>query len=89
MELIKKIQTNTNTETEYEEFKKLHQKRSFEILEKPVDALFDITETKIDLPPKAKIESSIPCGRCGEPTMTSKLSEVKGVLICRGCRVSS
>ena len=85
--LIKKMQTDTATESEREEFKKLHQKRSFEILEMPIENLFNVKEIHIDLPPKAKIEPSNPCDRCGEPTMVSKLSEVAGLLICRNCKV--
>ena len=40
----------------------------------------------MELPPKAKIEPSNPCGRCGEPVMASKLTEVNGLMICRGCQ---
>lgn len=86
--LIRKIQTDTATDSEREEFKKLHKKRSFEILEKPIENLFNVQEVRIDLPPKAKIEPSNPCARCGEPTMASKLSEVAGLLICRNCNVN-
>jgi formylmethanofuran dehydrogenase subunit E len=84
-DLIKKIQTDTATESERAEFKKLHQKRSFDILEKPAENLFNVKEIRIELPTKAKIEPSKPCERCGEPTMESKLSDVAGLLICKNC----
>ena len=87
-DLIKKIQTDAATESEREEFKKLHQKRSFAILEKPVENLFNVKEVQMELPPKAKIEHSNPCERCGEPVMASKLIEVNGLMICRGCQAS-
>ena len=83
--LIQKIQADTATESEREEFKKLHEKRSFEILEIPIEDLFNVKEVNIELPPKAKIEASKPCNRCGEPTMQSKLSDVAGLLICKNC----
>jgi len=86
--LIKKIQTDTATESERGEFKKLHQKRSFDILEKPIENIFNVKEVQMELPPKAKIEPSNPCGRCGEPVMASKLTEVNGLMICRGCQAS-
>ena len=84
-DLIKKIQTDTATESEQAEFKKLHRKRSFEILEMPSENLFNVEEIRIELPPKAKIEPSKPCNRCGEPTMESKLSDLAGLLICKNC----
>jgi formylmethanofuran dehydrogenase subunit E len=84
--LIKKMQTGTASESERAEFKKLHQKRSFEILEMPIENLFNLKDVQMELPPKAKIEPSNPCGRCGEPVMASKLTDVNGLMICRGCQ---
>jgi len=88
MELIKKMQTDSASESERDEFKKLHEKRSFEILEMPIEDLFNVKELKIELPPKATIEPSKPCENCGEPTMASKLSEVNGLMVCRSCQPS-
>jgi formylmethanofuran dehydrogenase subunit E len=85
---LKKIQTDTATESEREEFKRLHQKRNFDILEKPTENLFNVEEVQMQLPPKAKIEPSNPCEHCGEPVMASKLTEVNGLMICRGCQTS-
>ena len=89
LELIKKMQSDTASESERNEFKKLHRERSFEILEKSIEELFNVQEMDIELPPKAKIESSEPCEDCGEPTMASKLSEVNGLMLCRSCQPSS
>ena len=89
LELIKKMQSDTASESEQSEFKKLHRERSFEILEKPIEELFNVQELDIELPPKAKIDSSEPCEDCGEPTMASKLSEVNGLMLCRSCQPSS
>lgn len=86
--LIEKIQTDTATESEREEFKKLHEKRSLDILEKPTENLFNVNEVQMESPPKARIEPSNPCDRCGEPVMASKLTEVNGLMICRGCQTS-
>ena len=89
LELIKKIQSDSASESERLEFNKLHEKRSFEILETPIDDLFNVKELNIDLPAKAKIEPSKPCDACGEPTMASKLSEVNGSMVCRSCQPSA
>lgn len=80
------MKSDTASESERNEFKKLHKERSFEILEKPIDELFNVQELNRDLPFKAKIEPSEPCEECGEPTMASKLSEVNGKMLCRSCQ---
>ena len=61
------------------------EKRTHDILEKSVDDIFDLKEAQFDPPEKAQILPSIPCSRCGEPTMESRLVEKDGLRICRGC----
>lgn len=85
-ELLQKIITDTATETEREKFQKLHYQRSCEVLEKPLEELFTIRETDMSMPKKARIEPSEPCARCGEPAMISKLEEIDGQKVCRGCK---
>jgi len=55
------------------------------VLNKPVDELFSVKEVKMEPPQKAMILPSKPCSRCGEPAMASKLKEINGKLVCRGC----
>jgi formylmethanofuran dehydrogenase subunit E len=73
------------TKEEREEFWTIHRKKSQEILGKPAEALFTIKAVDMALPPKATIESSIPCARCGEPTMASKLVDQDGHTVCKDC----
>ncbi|MFH1349749.1 MAG: FmdE family protein [Pseudomonadota bacterium] len=84
-ELTGKIREEAATEEERKEFWAIHHQRSQEILEKPVEMLFTISPINTALPPKAKIEPSLPCGQCGEPTMASRLDEKEGIRICRDC----
>jgi len=84
-ELMEKIREESATEDERTEFWEIHQNKSLEILEKSKDALFNMTSVSMDLPPKAKIEPSIPCDLCTEPTMASKLNEKNGQKVCMDC----
>jgi len=84
-ELMEKIKSNAATEPERIEFQKLHEAKSMEILDKTPESLFFINEVKISMPDKARIEPSIPCDRCNEPTMSSKLEPIGSQMICRGC----
>ena len=83
--LMDKIREGSATDLENARFQELHLKRSRDIMEGSEEALFDVRKTHEELPPKAKIEPSKPCDRCGEPTMASKLSARDGMKLCGGC----
>jgi formylmethanofuran dehydrogenase subunit E len=85
MELIQRMRSETATEQEHAEFRRLHEQRSHQILEKESSELFDLKSVEIELPPKAEIEPSRSCDLCGEPTMASKLGRKDGSLLCRSC----
>jgi formylmethanofuran dehydrogenase subunit E len=85
MALLGKMAEGRANPEEKARFQSLHLQRSHEVLEKPETALFTITPTQMTLPPKAKIESSEPCEKCGEPTMRNKLEMVDGIKMCGGC----
>ncbi len=84
-ELFQKIQRGDATEEERKEFYKLHEKRSTELLQKKPEELFNIKEVEMILPPKARIEPSVICDECHEPTMKSKTLEHHGRILCKEC----
>ncbi len=55
------------------------------ILNMNENELFDIKEVRIELPPEAKIHKSIPCMRCGEAVMETRLKKVEDKLYCIPC----
>ncbi len=55
------------------------------MLEAPVDELFRVEEVEFELPAEAVIHPSVPCERCGEPTMQTRLVEVEGRKLCIPC----
>lgn len=85
-ELLGKVMAESATEEELEEFWVMHRRKSLEILEQPAEKLFTIKAVDIPIPPKATIESSIPCSHCGEPTMASKLVDQDGHKVCQDCQ---
>jgi formylmethanofuran dehydrogenase subunit E len=84
-QLIERIQKNEATREEQEEFARLHQERSREILEKSLEELFTLKEISQTLPPKARIEPSKQCQVCGELAMASKIQVRDGKEVCRSC----
>jgi len=87
-ELLRKVMAGDATETEQKEFQEHHFQRSCEILEIPTETLFFVTSVEEEPPRKARIEPSEPCGRCGEPTMPSKLEAIGNQKVCRGCQAA-
>ena len=83
--LMDKIRKGTAREEEKRRFEELHFKKACEILEKPEEELFSIRETDMMLPPKARVESSLSCDQCGEPTMTSRVMDQDGRKLCLDC----
>ena len=83
--LMDRVRNGTANEAEKEEFQRLHLERSREILTRPLEEIFTVTEVDVILPEPARIEPSIPCAQCGEPTMASKLVERGSQQICQDC----
>ena len=84
-QLMDRIRKGDATDVERKRFQELHLMRSRNIMENTEEALFDVREIHEALPPKAIIEPSKPCDRCGEPTMSSRLSDTDGMKLCGGC----
>ncbi len=82
---MERIRGNEASREEQEEFGRLHQQKSREILEKPLEELFTLKEIFQVLPPKARIEPSKQCQVCGEAAMASKIQVRDGKEICRSC----
>lgn len=85
LELIDKMRNESASDAEKEEFRSLHRKRSHDLLEMPLDAMFTIQEVDVELPEKARIERSRICDQCGEPTMASKTVMKGERCLCRDC----
>lgn len=84
-ELMTKIREGKATEDEQKRFTELHEAASKRILDRQPEEIFSVTELDIPIPDKARIEPSINCARCGEPTMSTKMETIDGEKICRGC----
>ncbi len=83
--LLQKIMKGEATNAESARFQALHHQKTHEVLEAPIDALFVLTETTCEIPPRARMEPSAICARCGEPTMPAKMVTAGTDRICRGC----
>jgi len=83
--LMQKVMSGEADDLERERFAELHRQKSERILTTPVEELFTLSPARGPLPEKARIEPSVACDGCGEPAMGSKMVEVEGRKLCRGC----
>jgi formylmethanofuran dehydrogenase subunit E len=83
--LMAKLREGTATQEEKAAFYKHHRKASERILDMRPEELFTISEVTVTIPARARIEPSVNCARCGEPTMSTKLEVRDGENVCRGC----
>lgn len=83
--LLKKIMEETADLRERERFEELHIQRARRLLEMETEKLFDIEPAQVAMPPKAVMQPSALCAKCGEPTMPIKMEAVDGKLFCRDC----
>ncbi len=83
--MLQKVIRGDADADERQRFEELHLERSREMLEMPEERLFMLSPVAMAPPPKARIDKSLPCACCGEPTMASKLQSIDGRQVCRGC----
>lgn len=68
-----------------EERKEQKMMKAVDLLHKPVDQVFEITEAAIPAPSFAELAPSVACASCGELTMKTKMIEKEGKLYCQPC----
>lgn len=83
--LFAKMRAGTADQDEREEFRRLQQERSREVLEAPLDELYDVAEIDVPAPPPARILVSVECASCGEPTMETRIRRLDGRELCLPC----
>lgn len=59
--------------------------KSFDLLAKPLDAVFEVRAIECPEPPYAPLAPSKACARCGEMTMATKMIEKDGRFFCIPC----
>jgi formylmethanofuran dehydrogenase subunit E len=73
------------TPTETERFWELHEARSRQVLDIPLDKLFEFKKPQGDIPQHARIMDSLTCESCGEQMMESRSRLFSGRTLCIPC----
>ncbi len=83
--LFEKARSGAAGEEDLKQFRELHRQRTLDVLRRPADELYLLSEVATPLPPRARVLDSRTCDSCGEPVMASKLTKTKEGLLCRAC----
>lgn len=85
--LTEKIAAHLATDAEKQEYQQIYEARGRDFFSGGPEAFFDVEHINdMQLPPNAPRAPSIACHVCGEMVMQTKLTDVGGHLVCRGCR---
>jgi formylmethanofuran dehydrogenase subunit E len=85
--LAEKISSQNFTPAEQKEYTRIYEARGEDLFSCGPEAFFDIEPiAELKLPAKAPRAPSIACEICGEMVMETKLVELGGHLVCRGCQ---
>jgi formylmethanofuran dehydrogenase subunit E len=84
-ELFAKVRAGAATDGERARFFELHLSESRKVLDREPDALYAVEEISGPPPRKARIHASVPCGRCGEGVMETRVRRLDGRDLCPPC----
>jgi len=84
-ELFAKVRSGSATPEEREGFRAMQQERSQQVLEAPLEELYEVRQVQVAAPPHARILVSVDCAACGEPTMETRITRLDGRDLCRPC----
>jgi formylmethanofuran dehydrogenase subunit E len=83
--LFARVRSGAASPEEERRFRELHLARARRILEAPLEDLYTISELVAEPPRRARIHASVPCARCGEPTMETRVRSLGGKQLCIPC----
>ncbi len=83
--LFAKMRSGEATEADEARFLELHVARSHTLLAQEPEALFTVTEVQGPPPSKARVFTSVPCARCEEAVMETRLRRLDGQDLCQPC----
>jgi formylmethanofuran dehydrogenase subunit E len=73
------------TQEEQDRFRQLHEDRSRQILNIPLENLFEVKKPQGEIPSHARIMDSVTCESCGEGVMETRTRRFSGKTLCITC----
>ncbi len=83
--LFAKVRAGEATPEQRARFQALHQQRAQAVLDAPEERLYAVRAAEPVVPAHARVHESVPCERCGEMTMETRLRRFRGQMLCIPC----
>lgn len=83
--LLEKIKAGTAGYAEQRRYWELQEERALAVLDLPEAQLFEVRQVAAEVPKKARLNASICCEECGEPTMETRIRRFDGRELCIPC----
>ena len=83
--LVEKIKAGTASGAEQARYWELQEDRALAVLDMPEEQLFDVRQVAVEVPKRARLNASINCEECGEPTMETRIRRIDGRNVCIPC----
>ncbi|MFC1833913.1 FmdE family protein [Thermodesulfobacteriota bacterium] len=87
--LKKKIDSGQTTDADFKEWEESRKEAVLALINADPGDFFQLEQVQVEMPPLAAIMSTKPCEDCGEATVTTRLENKDGRLLCRGCAGST
>jgi formylmethanofuran dehydrogenase subunit E len=83
--LNKRVREGSASEEDRQSLLEIRRQRTEQILTMPLNELLDVQTIRPEIPHRARIFNSVPCERCGEKTMETRLHLLDGKAYCPEC----
>ncbi len=84
-QLRAKIGARAASDEDRARFWQMQRECSEHVLAAPLEQLYEVREVSVDPPRLARIHTSVECALCGEPTMETRIRQLRGEQLCLPC----
>jgi formylmethanofuran dehydrogenase subunit E len=83
--LLERIKVGSASTVEQNRYWELQEERAMAVLDLPEAQLFEVQQMAAEVPKKARLNASINCEECKEPTMETRIRRFDGRNLCIPC----
>jgi len=84
-DLRTKIRLRAASDEERARFWQMQRERSEHVLTAPLEQLYEVRDVTLEPPRVARIHASVECAHCGEPTMETRIRQLRAEQLCVPC----
>jgi formylmethanofuran dehydrogenase subunit E len=83
--ISEKMRGGTASADDERRYAELQEERALAVMAIPEEQLFEVREVEPVVPKKARLNASLSCEECGEPTIETRIRRIDGRNLCMPC----